>query len=564
VADEIRTGVVFEGEDDLSKVADKIADNVERSGRRQEDALEDVEKQAKETEGSMEALAIGVTGVASAMQIASEMSQLLREAVMVVTEASLAQRTENDEGLKTYNELRDTMEDLAALLGDVLIPVANGLFRAFEPILESMDAWLESNREMVASGIGDFLEGLAKFLINGVAVGLKVVIGGWAALRTAVALVTAAVAAWVSVQTRGLAAVLGAINRAAEAIGAEGLAGKVAEAEAAMRGMSATMSGVASEAVADVGEIWAGYNEIATTIDQATIPALEAAGRISEEVSAQAAKGVDKVRAAERRRAEELAEDAAAAKAAADARAKAEADAAAREEKARAAYYARLARLAAARKAQLEEERQLQEKLHDEGLARTESMIERGEEAGSVFGNMAAGLADSTANAADVIKTALAGTARLIFDLVKRKVVAYAAEAAAAAFAAHQGIPFAGFAIGAAASGAAFGFVEALLSNIPGFAMGGTIPGGASVDSVLVRTMPRERIMSHADIARTGSVLDRFLSGELNRSNGTPAASPSRTVVFQSMFPFATQTEFDSVTRRNLMPSVRRVEEELA
>lgn len=72
-----------------------------------------------------------------------------------------------------------------------------------------------------------------------------------------------------------------------------------------------------------------------------------------------------------------------------------------------------------------------------------------------------------------------------IVSFVEQSLLAYAAQAAGAALAAHTFMPFVGIAIGTAAAATAFGMVKAYVSQLPSAAMGGVVMGGIpGVDSV--------------------------------------------------------------------------------
>jgi hypothetical protein len=69
---------------------------------------------------------------------------------------------------------------------------------------------------------------------------------------------------------------------------------------------------------------------------------------------------------------------------------------------------------------------------------------------------------------------------RAFVQSIRSIVMAYAAQASAAAFAANAGIPVVGIAAGTAAAGVAFGLVEAMVGQIPSAAGGYDIPAGVS------------------------------------------------------------------------------------
>lgn len=127
-----------------------------------------------------------------------------------------------------------------------------------------------------------------------------------------------------------------------------------------------------------------------------------------------------------------------------------------------------------------------------------EDMIRRAaliQDLGGIWANVASQMASGQMSAAKSMSIAAVESVRTV-------IMAYAAEGAAAAFKAHAGIPFVGWAIGAALAGVVFAGITAYLGRAK-FAQGGTVRGGVpGQDSVPILAMPDEEVLSVPEARR--------------------------------------------------------------
>jgi len=123
------------------------------------------------------------------------------------------------------------------------------------------------------------------------------------------------------------------------------------------------------------------------------------------------------------------------------------------------------------------------------GATITQAFVSAGEQIGAAWAAVEAGAMRS----ADAIRVSLKAVAQSALDTMKQVVIAAAVKAAAEAFAAHQTVPFIGFALGAAAAGAAFAYVSSLMTKAQ---TGGIVSGGIrGRDSVPIMAEPGELIL---------------------------------------------------------------------
>ena len=124
-----------------------------------------------------------------------------------------------------------------------------------------------------------------------------------------------------------------------------------------------------------------------------------------------------------------------------------------------------------------------------------------GEKFGAVFGATFEGIASGTMTVTKAFADMAKETVKLVFDAVKKKIEAYALEAAAAAAAANAGIPGIGVFVAMAAAAAMEAAVNGLLSQLPSAAGGFDIPRGMNPVTQLhsgEMVLPEK----HADVIR--------------------------------------------------------------
>ena len=88
-------------------------------------------------------------------------------------QAAIELRGEGDPLVRKFKSLKTTMSSISGVIGSSLIAAITSIGVAFKPALTAAKAFLESNRELIAVGVVDFIFDVANALINGVAEGAQ-------------------------------------------------------------------------------------------------------------------------------------------------------------------------------------------------------------------------------------------------------------------------------------------------------------------------------------------------------------------------------------------------------
>ena len=153
-----------------------------------------------------------------------------------------------------------------------------------------------------------------------------------------------------------------------------------------------------------------------------------------------------------------------------------------------------------------------------------------------------------------------------IIDMTVAAIGSAAARSMADAFAAHQFLPFAGYAVGAAAAATAGGFIKSLYADVPGKMNRGGLVQGPNVnrDVVPILATPGEMIIPRdltQEILRLGGQNTRGVGfnqgGVVRSSSGTGALVVN---INEQQFIPRSPAELDKFVRDRVVPSLRRLQ----
>jgi len=265
-------GILIKGKDLASKAFDATATSARRLGTSIRDAGSKAAKAAKEIAGS----AVNINAM---MEIGKKVFGALSRGFQAVTSAALEQRAATDQQAKDWAELGRTVERIAGLIGDILIPIVLGVADAFASSTKGAEAFLGQNRALIGSKIVEYLASMASTLVRGVATGLVLVSRAWTGLREIVGLVKFAVEAAFAGMIKGAEVAIGAFESLASAVGADGLAASLASAKEEAALMSATFGESADQHLAEVARMVAEQEALEAAIADVAAKVQDGIGR---------------------------------------------------------------------------------------------------------------------------------------------------------------------------------------------------------------------------------------------------------------------------------------------
>jgi len=208
----------------------------------------------------------------------------------------------------------------------------------------------------------------------------------------------------------------------------------------------------------------------------------------------------------------------------------------------------------------------LGQELRDEYKAIAEGLVTVLSAAGNAMGEAMANATEDQDAFTEGVKAMGKVFVNMLVDMTVAAISAAAVKSMVDAFAAHQFIPFAGYAIGAAAAATAGGFVKALMADVPEKMNRGGIVGGPNVnrDVVPILATPGEMIIPRdltQEILRLGGQSTRGIGfnqgGVVRSSSGTGALVVN---INEQQFIPRSPAELDKFVRDRVVPSLRRLQ----
>lgn len=197
MAREVDVGILIKARDAAAGVFDKIKESGQKMGR-------GIDEAAKRAKDGLSAMRGAVVVVNQAMEIAQKVARMVAGAFNQTVGATLAVRAANDQGRRDFEAFTKSIEGVKIALGDVLLPILTGFMNALRPVIDGFKDWLKVNRELVGSGLVEWLVGVGQTLVSVVAVGAKLAAESYYGLELAI---LATKAAWEG--SKGLVASLG-------------------------------------------------------------------------------------------------------------------------------------------------------------------------------------------------------------------------------------------------------------------------------------------------------------------------------------------------------------------
>lgn len=542
MARDVKLGILISAKDQASKVFKGTANSADALFR-------GVRVGTTAASAGMKTFAIAATGVNQALELAKKGAMMFRQTIGQAIAKSIEFRGENDAQVKQLREFQKSISILAARIGDVFLPVVQGIAAAFGPVIKSATQWLELNFKWLASGILENMFKFAAILVDGIAFGATTAAHAFLGLRMVIDGVSVLVNKFFEVSLKGFAHMAFAASEFARTVGEHGLGmafndtknaawelakqfkksgddGKEAIQGhvAALKETEEMIERVRAGLLVGIGEASVAAMALADKATKSGNLTLEERGRINEENAAKDA-------AFNAWMLEDLAKDRAARKAADAERAEAE------QERIKTAM--KRARLIA----------EIEERNRQQYMATAETAINQAGNIGSAYGKVfhAMMTGQASVGAGYVAMMAIAGQA--VLDFAQKAIMAYALEAAAASYKSQAGIPFIGPVLGAAAASVALGVVRAYIGQLPAFAAGGEVRGGSpGRDSVLAMLTPGERVLTVQE------------NREMKRgSRAQNVTNQSVNVTLAPATPMS-RAQIDRYIRDTIEPSMRRLQ----
>lgn len=533
MSQDVGIGVTISAQDEISDVLRKIERNTAREGDQMQRSLREVGEAADDAGVDLESLATITTGLASAVQLGRAAFEGIRTVFESTITPSLELRAENDAQRVAFESMLDTVGELQATIGDLLIPALLQAFEAVRPLVEVTQDYFEGN-EALSRSIGENLVGA-----------LRVLVVAYESVRLGIQTLIFISNEWAATYADAVSFVLERAGQLADALGQDGIAAGIRKSVDAMRDFGDTARSVADEAIGEIGQITEEWEAVDAAIVDGAARGAEYYGQT-----------IDRVTPAIRRAQERQTELNDSAREGGELFAALGGLMVEAYDAATAGLDTMIERQQQLAELQAEAELERQQALDEAMEASRERLAEFGE-MGAEFGeSWGAALASGEASTERFAGTVL----KILVGMIKDHVMAMAVQAAANAAQAHMGIPFIGPAIAVTMAGVAFGIVEGLLSQLPAFATGGRVPGsGSAQDTVVARLMPNELVVN----PQQEDLLSRVLHGALGMDGGgARSASGGTTVVnHYGMLVPATRADLDETVRTGLLRSQRRLGE---
>lgn len=498
---------------------DEASDKIDKVGKESKSALSAVKRFGA---GAASAFAkIGAAGVMLNQSI--ELVKKFRDVGMIAIEATRAFVDANDPLMKSFEATSTSVKRLGAGVGVVLIKALNGAAKALGPIIQRTQNWLQANQNLIGLKLVEYIERFAKFSLVTAAKGLVLVskiTSGWAMTWSTLKV---GVNSFFSALLTGGGKALEKMASLAEAVGMDGIAGKLKSGAEEVKSFGDVFQSTADESMVQLdkqikaqeafeaavqrnGEaVYNAIGQVATEASKAFVGETVLANQTLEQQNAilETQKALQESKAEKERQAAE----------------------------ARAMYAEQQAAQAAAEKARVR------------GIASEYGAL--GSSIGGAFVSGFSAAEEGQNKFAEGFKAMTAQTVDAALAAMQNIITIRAAEAAAGAASSQAGIPIVGPALAAAAAAAMFGLVRGFVQlGFQGMAQGGLVQGGIpGRDSVPAMLMPGEFVLTKEQT-------------ESLRSSGGGGLGGTVNIELNSTMP-QSRAEIKKFVRQNVVPALR-------
>lgn len=498
---------------------DEASDKIDKVGKESKGALSAVKRFGS---GAASAFAkIGAAGVMVNQSI--ELLKKFRDVGMIAIEATRQFVDANDPLMKSFEETSTSVKRLGAGIGVVLIKALNGAAKALAPIIKRTQDFLQANQNLIGLKLVEYFERFAKFSLVAAAKSLVLVSKITSGFAMTWSLLKVGVNTFFAALLTGGAKALDKMASLADAVGADGLAGKLRAGAQEVKSFGDVFQSTVDESTIQLDKQIKSQEAFEAAVERNGQAVYKAIGQVATEAS--------KAFVGETVLANQTLEQQTAIlerqKTAQDQKAEKERLAA----EARAKFADQQAAQAAAEKSRIE------------GLA-----SEYGALGSSISGSFLAGFSAAEEGQNRLAAGFVSMTAAMIdaaLAAMQNIVTIRAAEAAAGAASSQASIPIVGPALAAAAAAAMFGLVRGFISlGFQGMAQGGMVKGGVQGhDSVPIMAQAGEMVLSRDQVDRM-------------RQEGGLNGGGQVTIEMNSQIP-AGRAEIKRFVRQNVVPALK-------
>jgi hypothetical protein len=278
-----------------------LKQNVDKALKAAASAARQTRKAVEET-GNAAGAAFDKAGMAivvfnQGLELGKKALEVFRATIGASITTAMEFRKEGDEMTKWFKDLGRESQLVSARIGDVLMPVFRGFIEAIDESTGKMSDLVWENRKLIQTNLIEWIGGVAKALVTGVAKALQVVTKVWLGWKAVIQVVKIALNEYFEFVLTNVGVVVGAVGKMAEAFGAKGLGSKIQEASEFIKGYGAEFGRSSDDAQEGLAETAAAIEKTEKAISkmEGTIVSVIDRGMVNaQKRAAEATKGTTK------------------------------------------------------------------------------------------------------------------------------------------------------------------------------------------------------------------------------------------------------------------------------
>lgn len=200
------------------------------------------------------------------LELGKKALEVFRATIGASITTAMEFRKEGDEMTKWFKDLGRESQLVSARIGDVLMPVFRGFIEAIDESTGKMSDLVWENRQLIQTNLIEWIGGVAKALVTGVAKALQVVTKIWLGWKSVILIVKIALNEYFAFIYENLGGVIKAVGEMAERFGAKGIGAKLKEGAAFVTGFGNEFARSSDEAQEGLAETAAAIEKTEKTI----------------------------------------------------------------------------------------------------------------------------------------------------------------------------------------------------------------------------------------------------------------------------------------------------------
>lgn len=224
-------GLVIRAKNEASEELDEVGESGDKMGN-------EVKEGSDKAKSGLSSMALGITGLNQGLGLLRKGYQAVTGILDIFISSSLKQRAEGDAQKAQLAAAQLQIERITGLIGDTLIPVISGITTAFGPLLDSTERYLKTNKDLIGSGVIEWFQKLATFLVRGVAGSVLLVSNAFNGWKMVIGTVAQMAQAGFAEIVDGANMVLDGARSLAIAFGQDDMVASIQRAQQSMRGLA--------------------------------------------------------------------------------------------------------------------------------------------------------------------------------------------------------------------------------------------------------------------------------------------------------------------------------------